>query len=426
MGEILCINGGNCLNGEVDIGGAKNSLVAIMVAAVITKSIVKLENVKPFDDTYNLIKILNRLNVKTLYDDKDCLYIDSRNIKNTRLDSKEVEEMRASYYFMGALLSLYKKVEIIGPGGCDFGGRPIDLHLYAFECLGVDCTEKNNLYKFFKKNKSDNVIKFKKKSVGATVNTILASCKMHGTVTIENCALEPEIDDLILFLNKCGCSIYRDKENIIVEGKDKLHGCCHKIMFDRIEAGTFMIIGSLLSSYLKINNVDSSCMGSIIEILRKIGVDIVYGNNFIEIRKSEKYLPINVIIDSYPSFPTDLQQPLSVLLSVCDGNSSIKENIYPSRTSHIQYLNSMGANIEVCDGVISVKGNNKFKGNKVICKDLRGGISLVIAGLLSDGKTEISNIKYIRRGYSNLIHKLKKIGADVWIEGEMKNEEKIV
>lgn len=422
MGEMLCINGGNCLSGEVDIGGAKNSLVAIMVASIVTKSIVKLENVKPFDDTYTLIKILNKLHVKTLYDNKDCLYIDSRNIKNVKLNIREVMKIRASYYFMGALLSLYKKVEILGPGGCDFGGRPIDLHLYAFECLGVNYTVKDNLYKFIKKSKSNNIITFKKKSVGATVNAILASCRFPGTVIIENCALEPEIDDLISFLNKCGCSINRDGENIIVEGKNKLHGCCHKIMFDRIEAGTFIIMGSLLSSCLKINNIDVSCMGSVVEILKKIGVYIIEGNNFIEVRKKEGYFPIDVVVDAYPKFPTDLQQPLSVLLSVCDGESHIKENIYPSRISHIQSLNSMGADIEVSDNVISVKGNKVFKGNSVECRDLRGGISLVIAGLLADGKTEISNIDYIRRGYSNLIYKLNKIGADVWIKGESNNE----
>lgn len=418
MGEILRINGGNALRGEVKIGGAKNSLVALIVASIITKSIVKLENVKPIDDTYTLIKILNHLNVKTLYDDKDCLYIDSRNIRNVKLDGDEVMDMRASYYFMGALLSLYRNVDIIGPGGCNFGSRPIDLHLYAFECLGVSYSEEGNLYKFKKDNKSSNVINFEKKSVGATVNAILASCRGKGKVIINNCALEPEIDDLISFLNKCGCDIKRERESIVINRVSKLHGCNYKVMFDRIEAGTFMIIGGLLSSYLKIKNVDISCLENVISVLRKIGVNIKTDKDYLVVSKGQNYTPINLIVSPYPGFPTDLQQPLTVLLSTCNGESTIKETIYPARLSHIDSLNKMNANIDINDDQIIVRGKRVFKNGDVSGKDLRGGISLVIAALLAKGESKVSGVKYIRRGYSDLVYKLNKIGANIRLDVE--------
>ena len=416
MKEILCINGGNGLHGEVEIGGAKNSLVALIPASIITKSIVKLCNVKPIDDTYTLIKILNVLNVKTLYDDKDCLYIDSRNIKNIRLDNSEMMDMRASYYFMGALLSLYKKVEVVGPGGCNFGSRPIDLHLFAFDCLGVKYTEDKLLYKFIRKDLSSKKITFNKKSVGATVNAILACCRDKGVTIIENCSLEPEIDDLINFLNKCGCNITREKENIVVVGVSKLHGCEYKVMFDRIEAGTFMIIGGLLANNLKIKNIECKYLENVIDVLKRIGVKIDCFDKYLIVNKVNDYHSINMQVNPYPGFPTDLQQPLTVLLSTCNGVSSIKETIYPARLSHVESLNKMNANIKIDNDVIIIDGNREFNCSNVSGKDLRGGISLVIAALLAKGESKISGVKYIKRGYSDLVYKLKNIGADIRLE----------
>lgn len=416
MREKLCINGGNVLSGEVSVGGAKNSLVALIPASIITKSIVKLINVKPIDDTYTLIKILDKLNVKTLYDDKDCLYIDSRNIKNVRLDNSEMMDMRASYYFMGALLSLYKKVEVIGPGGCNFGDRPIDLHLYAFECLGTKCEIVDGLYKFNKKKILNRKIVFEKKSVGATINAILASCKVRGIIRIINSSLEPEVDDLIDFLNKCGCDIKRENEDIIIKGVRKLSGCEYEVMFDRIEAGTFMIIGGVLGDNLKIKNIEYKYLSNVIDVLKEIGVNIVCHDNYLIVSKGKEYKGIDLVVNPYPGFPTDLQQPLTVLLSICKGVSTIKETIYPARLSHIESLNKMNADIFIDDDVIKIKGDRKFVSGVVSGKDLRGGISLVIAALLADGESEVSGVKYIKRGYSDLVYKLKKIGADIRLE----------
>lgn len=423
MREMLSIRGGNILSGEVSIGGAKNSLVAIIPASIITKSIVKIENVMPIDDTYTLINILNRLNVSTLYDNKSCLYIDSRKIKNIRLDNDDIRKMRASYYFMGALLSLYSTVEVAGPGGCDFGERPIDLHLFAFSNLGVSYIEKNGVYSFNKSKGSNKEITFEKKSVGATINAILASCKIKGRVKFNNCSLEPEVDDLIKFLNKCGCDISRDGESVVVNGVSKLNGCNYNIMPDRIEAGTFMIIAGLLGNNIKIKNLELNHLGCVIDVLRDIGVEVKQCQNFLVVNKKDNYKSIDLVVDTYPGFPTDLQQPLTVLLSICNGVSTIKETIYPARLSHIDSLNKMNANISVDEDVIRVNGGREFASADVSGKDLRGGISLVVAALLAKGESKISGVKYIKRGYSDLVFKLKKLGADIKLERINENEE---
>jgi len=416
MKEILCISGGNSLSGEVSIGGAKNSLVALIPAAIITKSVVKLDNVKPIDDTYTLISILNKLNVTTLYDNKSCLYIDARKVKNVKLDIKEMTLMRASYYFMGALLALYNDVKVVGPGGCNFGERPIDLHLFAFSNLGIDYTEEKGLYSLVKRKNINREFTFEKKSVGATINAILASCKIKGSIRINNCSLEPEVDDLITFLNKCGCNILRDKESIVINGVNKLNGCYYKVMFDRIEAGTFMIIASVLGNHVRIKNVDVSCLENVIEVLRKIGVRIIESKDCLIVNKEKDYKSVDVLVDSYPGFPTDLQQPLTVLLSMCEGTSTIKETIYPARLSHVDSLNKMNADISIVDDIISINGNRIFVNGDVSGKDLRGGISLVIAALLARGESKIDGVKYIKRGYSDLVYKLKKLGADIRME----------
>ena len=354
--------------------------------------------------------------MKTLYDDRDCLYIDARKIKNVKLDIEEVMQMRASYYFMGALLSLYNKVNVAGPGGCNFGERPIDLHLYAFECLGVNCDIDGKMYNFSKSGRPKREIVFEKKSVGATINAVLASCRINGEIVIKNCSLEPEVDDLIAFLNKCGANIYRTKEDVVVCGKNKLHGCDYRVMSDRIEAGTFMIIGAALGNNLKIKNVNCEHVRCLIDVLQKIGVRVLETKSGLIVSRGENYKNIDVVVSPYPGFPTDLQQPLTVLLSLCDGVSSIKETIYPTRLSHVESLNKMNANIEIKDDLIVINGNRNFMGCDVSGKDLRGGISLVVAALLANGESRIDGVKYIKRGYSDLVYKLKRIGADIKLE----------
>ena len=337
-------------------------------------------------------------------------------MQNVEIGEDYSKKLRASYYFMGALLALYKKVEIIGPGGCNFGDRPIDLHLYAFKCLGVNYDINEDLYRLTKNDKVEGVIDFKKKSVGATINAILASCKGKGKIVISNCALEPEIDDLINFLNKCGCDIKRIEERILINQVGYLHGCEYKVMFDRIEAGTFMVIGGLLSSYLKIKNIETKYLRNVIDVLNDVGVGIEEGNDYVIVRKKDNYTPIDLVVNPYPGFPTDLQQPLTVLLSTCNGTSIIKETIYPARLSHVDSLNKMNAHIDINNDEIVVGGNVSFRNCDVSGKDLRGGISLVIAALLAKGESRIGGVKYIKRGYSDLVYKLRNIGADIRVE----------
>lgn len=417
MKEILCVNGGNMLSGEVTVGGAKNSLVALIPASIITRSIVKIENVVPIDDTYTLINILKKLNVGVLYDDRSCLYIDARYVRNAKLDIEEVRKMRASYYFMGALLSLYNNVSVAGPGGCDFGQRPIDLHLHAFLCLGIKYNEVAGVYTFKRKRENIKDITFTKKSVGATINAILACCRIKGSIKINNCSLEPEVDDLINFLNKCGCKISRNGESIVIEGVRNLHGCEYKVMADRIEAGTFMIIASCIGHNVRINNFDINHMRCLINILKDIGVNIVEGKNNVVVSKPDTYKSVDVVVEPYPGFPTDLQQPLSVLLSLCEGQSTIKETIYPARLSHVESLNQMNGAIVVEGDLIKINGERNFIPKQVNGRDLRGGISLVIAALLAKGESKIDGVKYIKRGYSDLVYKLNKLGGRLNVEG---------
>ena len=408
------IDGGKELSGVIEVGGAKNSLVAILPACIVSKSIVKLSNVTPLFDTYVIIDILKKLNVRVIYDNKSKMIIDARNVKNCDLTSKEMTDIRASYYFMGALLSLYKNVSILGPGGCKFATRPIDLHLFAFECLGCKCEIEKGVYKFKKDKINNRIIKFSKVSVGATVNTILASCRIKGKVRLVNVALEPEIDDLITFLNKCGANIIREENDIVIKGVERLHGCEHEIMEDRIEAGTYLILGACIGNNLKIVYHESKYLSTLIELLQSMKVNIKIRNDYMIVNKCTNIENQKVVFDCYPNLATDLQQPLSILLTHTNRVSVLKDLVYPSRYTQIDDLNKMGFRMEVINECLYVYRSENLCGQRVSCKDLRGGMSLVIAGLIAKGETYISNVCHIERGYYNVISKLKRIGAKIY------------
>ena len=407
--------GSKQLSGSISVSGAKNSLLAILAGSIVTKSIVILENVTPLKDTYDMIGILKILNVRVIYDNKSKMIIDARNIKNIKLDSEEIKRIRASYYFMGALLSLFKDVSVIGPGGCNFASRPIDLHLFAFEKLGCKCVLKDDLYSFNKGKIKSRIINFKKVSVGATVNAILLSSRINGSVRLVNVAMEPEIDDLINFLNMCGASIKRDGNSIIIKGR-KLHGCSYRIMDDRIEASTYLVLGACLGNNLKIMYKDSKYIMELINVLKDMNVTINVYDEYILVSKSSGFKSNKLIFDTYPKLATDIQQPLSIFMSLAKEYSILKDNIYPSRYTQIEDLKSMGFDMYVNNDCLYVRNNNNLKGGNVICKDLRGGVSLVIAALLINKQTRISNVYYIERGYYNLIDKLRGIGANIYEE----------
>ena len=406
---LIC--GNKELSGKIKIDGAKNSLLAILIASIMSKDIVHLENVTPLKDTYAIIKILKKLNVRVLYDNKSKMIIDSRKIKNISLVCNEIEELRASYYFMGALLSIYKKVEISGPGGCEFATRPIDLHLKAFNDLGYSHRYQDKYYVLKKEGKNNKIIRFSKVSVGATINAILASCKIKGMVKLVNVALEPEIDDLIDFLNKCGAKIKRIDNDIVIKGVSKMHGCQHKIMQDRIEAGTYILIGACIGKDLIIEYNESDKLKALIDLLKKLNVDISVYSDKIKVSKIKKIDDVKMVFDVYPSLPTDLQQLISVFLSKSKNCSVIKDKVYPTRYTQIDDLNNMGFKMMVKGDFLYVYSSDNIVASETRCKDLRGGASLVMGALLAKGTTKIKDIEHINRGYYKMLDKLKKVGA---------------
>ena len=407
------VRGSKELSGVIKVNGAKNSLLAILAASVVSKSIVSLENVTPLKDTYDMISILKKLNVRVIYDNKSKMIIDSRKIKNVRLDGEETKRIRASYYFMGALLSLFKNVNVIGPGGCNFASRPIDLHLFAFEQLGCKCRFDDEIYSFKKGNIKSRQVVFKKVSIGATINAILLASRMKGSIKLINVAMEPEVDDVINFLNKCGANIKRSDNEIIIKGS-KLHGCRYKIMDDRIEASTYLVLGACLGNNLKIMYKDSKYISELIEVLKRLNTKIDVYDDYILVNKSNGFISDKLIFDVYPRLATDIQQPLSIFMSKGEEYSMLKDRVYPSRYSQVEDLNSMGFDMHVKDNCLYVKKSNQLKGNTVTCKDLRGGMSLVMGALLIDDITKISNVYYIERGYYDLVNKLRGIGANIY------------
>lgn len=410
------IYGNKELSGVVNINGSKNSLLAILAASIITKSIVELENVTPIKDTYMMISILRKLNVIIIYDNKSKMIVDARKVANKDLVFEEMGKLRASYYLIGALLSLYSNVKSLGPGGCGFATRPIDLHLFAFQKLGFSSFVEDNLYIFKKDRKIEKTIVFDKVSVGATVNAILASARVRGKVKLVNVAIEPEIDDLIAFLNKCGANIKRKDREINIVGNSRLVGCTHKIIQDRIEAGTYLILGACLGNNLRINYSYREHISSLLSLLENMKIPIEIKKDEIIISKRGDVEDFNLIFDAYPQLPTDLQQPISILLSRCSKWSFLKDKVYPSRYTQLGELNKMGFIMEVEDDVLRVKSSKEIKGACLSCKDLRGGASLVLASLIADGKSEISDVWHIERGYYDIINKLRHIGAMIYEE----------
>ena len=409
---IVC--GNKALTGTIHIDGAKNALLAILPASILTKSIIKLENVTPLQDTYVMIDILKKLNVRVIYDGKSKMLIDARNVKNNDLLGEEMKKLRASYYFMGALLGLFKSANVLGPGGCKFSLRPIDIHLKMFDQLGFEYVINSDLYSFKKTKKINRVIEFSKVSVGATINAILSSVRINGEVKFINVAIEPEVEDLINFLNLSGANIHKNGKNLIIKGVKKMSGCTYAIMEDRIEAGTHLVIGACVGRNLEIIYHEKDKLEALINLLRKIGVKIVENNERLIVSKAEDIDDVNLIFDVYPSLPTDLQQPLSILLSKSKKISTLKDNIYPSRYTQVEDLNKMGFNMRIEDDRLIVYRSKNINGSNLVCRDLRGGASLVIAALLANGESKITNVEHIERGYYNLLNKLKKVGAKVY------------
>ena len=408
------IEGGHKLTGEIEISGAKNSAVALVPAAILCDEEVKISNVPNISDIDSLEEILNYLNAKVTREN-GVLTIDSSNIINKEIPEEMSQKLRASYYFMSSLLGKYKHVEMYFPGGCTIGERPIDQTLKAYRSLGAVVTEEGNRYIVDAEELRGAKIYLDMPSVGATINTMLAAVKAKGKTIIENVAKEPEIVNVATFLNNMGAKIKGAGTNIItITGVDYLHKSFHEVIPDRIEAGTYLIIGALLGENLTIKNLIPSHIESLTSKLIEAGVEMNIKEDSITIEKTGKYKAVSIKTLPYPGFPTDLQQPLIPFLTQCHGISTVEETIWENRFQNIYDTNRMGANIIVKDNRIAkIKGLTKLTGKNVSATDLRGGASMLICGLIAEGTTTIDNIKYILRGYDDICGKLTKVGAKI-------------
>lgn len=408
------IEGGHLLKGVINISGAKNSAVALIPAAILCDEETTITNVPEISDVDSLEEILMCLNADVKRD-RNSVTINSKYVENKVIPEELSIKLRASYYFMGALLGKFHKVEMYFPGGCSIGERPIDLHLKGFEKLGATISEEGNYIKIEAEELKGNKIYLDIPSVGATINIMLAAVRAKGKTTIENAAQEPEIVNVATYLNNMGAKITGAGTSIIkIEGVNTLKGCFHEVIPDRIEAGTYLIIAALLGSDLTINKIIPSHIESLISKLKEAGVKMEVGEDYITVKEVGNYKSVKVKTLVYPGFPTDLQQPLIPFLTQCNGLSKVTETIWENRFQNIPDTIRMGANIKVNENRTAIiRGKTKLTGCDVSATDLRGGASMLICGLIADGTTTIDNIKYILRGYDNIVEKLKEVGAKI-------------
>ena len=416
----IVINGGRPLKGEVTISGAKNSVVALIPATILADDIVTLDGVPDISDVASLIEIMTIMGAK-IERKEDSLIIDPRGVKNMPMPFGKINSLRASYYFYGSLLGRYGQATVGLPGGCDLGPRPIDLHLKAFEAMGAAMTMDGSSMKLATDGKplQGANIYMDTVSVGATINTILAAVKAEGRTVIENAAREPEIIDVVTLLNNMGAHIRgAGTDIIIIDGVPQLHGTRHQVIPDRIEAGTYIALAAAIGEGIQINNVLYEHLESYIAKLEEMGVRMTISEDSIFVEKQTDLKAIQIKTSPYPGFATDLQQPITPLLLTAAGRGRIVDTIYEKRVNHVPELAKMGATISTLNDHIIYEGPNQLTGSSVKATDLRAGAALVIAGLMASGTTEITNVEYILRGYSDIIHKLTQLGADIQLVEE--------
>ena len=411
----IVIHGGRPLKGEVTINGAKNSVVALIPAVILADDIVTLDGVPDISDVDSLIDIMIAMGASVTRSE-DSLTIDPRGIQNVPMPYGKINSLRASYYFYGSLLGRYGEATVGLPGGCDLGPRPIDLHLKAFEAMGAKMTMDGNYMNLSTGGQQlkGASIYMDTVSVGATINTMLAAVKAKGRTIIENAAREPEIIDVATLLNNMGAHIRGAGTDIItIEGVPHLHGTRHQVIPDRIEAGTYISLAAAIGQGIQINNVLYEHLESFIAKLEEMGVRMTVSEDSIFVEEQQNLRAINIKTSPYPGFATDLQQPITPLLLTANGYGKITDTIYEKRVNHVAELAKMAGKISTSSDQIVYEGPNQLQGAQVKATDLRAGAALVIAGLMAQGKTEITNIEFILRGYSNIIEKLKSLGADI-------------
>jgi UDP-N-acetylglucosamine 1-carboxyvinyltransferase len=413
--EKLVINGGKVLKGSVDINGAKNSAVAILPAAIMaSEGKCLIDNVPDIEDVHCLERILVSLGCSVNKIDNNTLEIDASDVISVEACTDDVRRMRASYYFIGALLSRFKKARVELPGGCPIGVRPIDQHIKGFEALGAKVSIEHGAVTVEAEHLHGANIFFDVVTVGATINVMIAATLAEGTTILENVAKEPHVVDVANFLNSMGADIKGAGTDVIrVKGVEKLSGCNYSVIPDQIEAGTFMIAAAATKGDVTIKNVIPKHLESIAAKLTEMGAIVEEGDDSVRVYVEGDLKGVNVKTAPYPGFPTDVQQPMSALLSVVPGKSLIAESIWESRHKHIDELKKMGATIKVEGRTAIVEGIDKLVGSKVIATDLRAGAAMVIAGLIAEGVTEILEIEHIDRGYPHIENKFTALGADI-------------
>ncbi len=410
------IQGGKKLEGEIEISGSKNAALPIIAATVLNAGTTTLYNVPDIQDVNTMYEILRKIGV-TIKRKNNKIIINTSKIHTYEIPDDLMRQMRSSVILAGALLGKYHKARFSCPGGCDIGSRPIDLHLKGFEKLGVNIKEEYGEIYCDAEKIIGTQIHLDFPSVGATENIILASCLGEGTTVITNAAREPEIEDMIKYLNKMGAKINgagTDKVEIV--GVKKLSEISYNIMPDRIETGTYLVAGAITNGNIKLLNVNSKHIEPILNKLDEVNCKLNISNNEIEIIAPKRVKAVDIKTMPYPGFPTDMQSIFGALLITAKGTSVITENIFESRYKYTQELIRMGAKINVEGRIAIIKGTKKIQGTNVVATDLRGGASLVIAGLYANGVTQIDNIHYILRGYEKMDEKLKKVGAKIYIE----------
>ena len=412
----IIINGGKKLQGEVTVSGAKNSVVALIPAIILSDGVVTLDGVPAISDVDNLIEIIEVMG-GSVKRDGETLEIDPRGVQDMPMPFGKINSLRASYYFYGSLLGRYGQATVGLPGGCDLGPRPIDLHLKAFEAMGASISyeaESMRIATDAGQRIKGAHIYMDTVSVGATINTMLAAAKADGRTVIENAAREPEIIDVATLLNNMGARVRgAGTEVITIDGVESLHGTRHQVIPDRIEAGSYIAMAAAIGKGVKVKNVLYEHLESFIAKLEAMGVRMTVEEDAIFVEEQGDLKPVDIKTSPYPGFATDLQQPMTPLLLKASGRGKIIDTIYEKRVNHVPELARMGADIQVLGGQIVYNGPTQLSGVPVKASDLRAGAALVTAGLMAEGQTEITNIEFILRGYSNIIEKLSDLGADI-------------
>ena len=412
--QKLVIKGGRKISGTIEISGSKNATLPILASTILTNKKIILTNVPIVKDVETMVNLLKSIGSSIKFDKKNKkIEILNKKKLKTFAPYYLLKTMRAGVLVLGSLLAKYKKAKVSLPGGCAIGSRPIDLHLEALKKMGAKIKIKNGyIVASAPKGLKGSVIKFSKISVGATENILIASCFVNGETKLRNCAIEPEVKDLVNFLIKIGCKIkWKGKRGLNIIGVDKFRPTTYKIIFDRIEAGTYIIASAISGGNSKIKNILPKYISNEINLLRKMGIKIIQSKSYIKVFSPKKIKKINLTTKPYPGFPTDLQAQIMVLMTRADGTSTIKESIFENRFMHVSELRRMGAHIDVKGNKAIIYGNKKLNGAELMATDLRASVSLILAGLAAKGRTIVNRIYHLDRGYEKIENKLSKCGV---------------